>query len=164
MEKLRTPTAFVKKRAAAAAVVRYVGVGMLRDGWMRDILARRREEGTFRELRTPEQDRCFVDFTSNDFLGLGRAAGLRHAIERETTRVRQACSTLHGLYLTETPTLVVPGVCVYVASRYSFQIQPASRVGRVAYTARPSCTFFIIQEVRAIFLQFELFSMVVVSG
>lgn len=78
---------------------------MLRDVWMRDILARRREEGTFRELQTPEQDRCFVDFTSNDFLGLGRTAGLRHAIERETRRVRQACSTLHGLYLTEIPTL-----------------------------------------------------------
>lgn len=61
---------------------------------MRDILARRREEGTLRELRTPEQDHCFVDFTSNDFLGLGRAADLRHAIELEAARVRQACSAL----------------------------------------------------------------------
>lgn len=84
---------------------------MLRDGWMRDILARRREEGTFRELRTPEQDRCFVDFTSNDFLGLGRAADLRHAIELEAARVRQACCTLRdpiAYRYTNARILVVP--------------------------------------------------------
>ena len=57
--------------------------------WMREILARRREEGTFRELRTPEQDQCFVDFTSNDYLGLGRAADLRQASELEAGRARQ---------------------------------------------------------------------------
>ncbi|CAN0246816.1 unnamed protein product, partial [Laminaria digitata] len=82
---------FVPERgsSSSSSCTLYVREGMLRDGWMRDILARRREEGTFRELRTPEQDRCFVDFTSNDFLGLGRAADLRHAIEREAARVRQ---------------------------------------------------------------------------
>lgn len=56
---------------------------------MQRILARRREEGTLRELRTPEQDKCFVDFTSNDYLGLGRAADLREAIELEETRARK---------------------------------------------------------------------------
>lgn len=61
------------------------------EGWMRQILARRREEGTFRELRTPEQDRCFVDFTSNDYLGLGRAADLRQAAELEAERARKVC-------------------------------------------------------------------------
>lgn len=61
------------------------------EGWMRRILARRREEGTFRELRTPEQDRCFVDFTSNDYLGLGRAADLRQAAELEAERARKVC-------------------------------------------------------------------------
>lgn len=108
---------------------------------MRDILARRREEGTFRELRTPEQDRCFVDFTSNDFLGLGRAADLRHAIEREAARVRQACCTLRDpiLSLTETPALecsVMPASVRLLRGfyRYSFdEIHTACWVGRVAY-------------------------------
>eukprot|EP00903_Cladosiphon_okamuranus_P018044 g16605.t1 len=62
---------------------------MCDEQWMREILARRREEGTFRELRTPEQDQCFVDFTSNDYLGLGRAADLRQATEVEATRARK---------------------------------------------------------------------------
>lgn len=62
---------------------------MYSEQWMRNILARRREEGTLRELRTPEQDRCFVDFTSNDYLGLGRAADLRHATELEAARARK---------------------------------------------------------------------------
>eukprot|EP00752_Nemacystus_decipiens_P004178 g3820.t1 len=57
--------------------------------WMEDILARRREEGTLRELRTPEQDQCFVDFTSNDYLGLGREADLRQASEVEAARARK---------------------------------------------------------------------------
>ncbi|CAN0418433.1 unnamed protein product [Ectocarpus sp. 12 AP-2014] len=59
------------------------------EGWMRQILARRREEGTLRELRTPEEDQCFVDFTSNDYLGLGRAADLRQAAELEAERARK---------------------------------------------------------------------------
>lgn len=57
--------------------------------WMRVILTRRRQEGTFRELRLPERDECFVDFTSNDYLGLGRAADLRRAAEQEARRARQ---------------------------------------------------------------------------
>ena len=52
-------------------------------------MARRREEGTLRELRTPEQDQCFVDFTSNDYLGLGRADDLRQASELEARRARE---------------------------------------------------------------------------
>ncbi|CBN79891.1 hypothetical protein Esi_0015_0033 [Ectocarpus siliculosus] len=64
------------------------------EGWMRQILARRREEGTLRELRTPEQDRCFVDFTSNDYLGLGRAADLRQAAELEAERARKVVGAL----------------------------------------------------------------------
>lgn len=62
---------------------------MYRDQWMRDILGRRREEGTLRELRTPEKDQCFVDFTSNDYLGLGRAGDLREASELEAARARK---------------------------------------------------------------------------
>lgn len=62
---------------------------MCGEQWMREILARRRKEGTLRELRTPEQDHCFVDFTSNDYLGLGRAADLRQATEVEARRARQ---------------------------------------------------------------------------
>ncbi|CAM9924785.1 unnamed protein product, partial [Hapterophycus canaliculatus] len=62
---------------------------MYQERWMRDILTRRREEGTFRELRTPEEDLCFVDFTSNDYLGLGRAADLRQAAEAESRRARE---------------------------------------------------------------------------
>lgn len=66
---------------------------MCDEQWMQEILARRREEGTFRELRTPEQDQCFVDFTSNDYLGLGRAAGLRQATEVEASRARKVTGT-----------------------------------------------------------------------
>lgn len=58
---------------------------------MRAILERRREEGTLRELRTPEQDQCFVDFTSNDYLGLGRSTDLRRATELEEARARKVC-------------------------------------------------------------------------
>lgn len=104
---------------------------------MRDILARRREEGTLRELRTPEQDHCFVDFTSNDFLGLGRAADLRHAIELEAARVRQACCTLLDPipYYRDANARMFSCACVCRGFvRYSFdEIQPVSRVGRVAY-------------------------------
>lgn len=62
---------------------------MHQERWMLNILKRRREEGTLRELRTPEKDLCFVDFTSNDYLGLGRAAGLRQAAEAEARRARE---------------------------------------------------------------------------
>lgn len=62
---------------------------MCDERWMKEVLARRREEGTFRELRTPEQDQCFVDFTSNDYLGLGRSADLRQASEMEARRARK---------------------------------------------------------------------------
>lgn len=62
---------------------------MSQEQWMHDILMRRRAEGTFRELRTPEKDVCFVDFTSNDYLGLGRAADLRQAAEAEARRARE---------------------------------------------------------------------------
>lgn len=58
---------------------------------MRKILERRREEGTLRELRTPEQDQCFVDFTSNDYLGLGRSAQLGRATELEEARAHKVC-------------------------------------------------------------------------
>lgn len=64
--------------------------------WMRDILTRRKQEGTFRELRTPEGDACFVDFTSNDYLGLGRAAELRRAAEQEATRARKVLIVCSG--------------------------------------------------------------------
>lgn len=57
--------------------------------WMRDALERRRDEGTLRELRTAEGDYCFVDFTSNDYLGLGRSNELRLEIEREEVRARK---------------------------------------------------------------------------
>lgn len=58
-----------------------------REQWMQDILARRREEGTYRNLRTPEQDRCFVDFTSNNYLGLGRLTDLGQQTDLEVARV-----------------------------------------------------------------------------
>lgn len=56
---------------------------------MFDTLARRRAEGTLRELRTPEEDYCFADFTSNDYLGLGRSMALREAIGREEARATE---------------------------------------------------------------------------
>lgn len=55
--------------------------------WMRNSLARRSEEGTLRELRTPEHDGCLIDFTSNDYLGLGRFEELRQSINREEAMV-----------------------------------------------------------------------------
>lgn len=58
---------------------------------MRDTLRRRRAQGTLREMRTPEQDQCFVDFTSNDYLGMGRDAHLLGSIEREEARVQKVC-------------------------------------------------------------------------
>lgn len=54
---------------------------------MQEILARRHRAGTLREMRISEQDRCFVDFTSNDYLGLGRAADLLQSIRTEEKRV-----------------------------------------------------------------------------
>lgn len=63
-----------------------------REEWMRSILTRREKEGTLRELQIPEQDGCFVDFTSNDYLGLGRATDLRQAVEREERRALQVCA------------------------------------------------------------------------
>ena len=58
-----------------------------RERWMQAILSRRRQEGTLREMRTVERDRCFIDFTSNDYLGLGRSTELLRSIEKEEARV-----------------------------------------------------------------------------
>lgn len=79
---------------------------MRNEQWMREILTRRRHEGTFRELRTPEQDQCFVDFTSNDYLGLGRAADLRQASELEATRARKVTGT-------DAPSRMAVDLCTY---------------------------------------------------
>lgn len=161
LEKLKTEREPRSLRAASSSTTLYVRDVMLRDGWMREILARRREEGTFRELRTPEQDRCFVDFTSNDFLGLGRAADLRHAIELEAARVRQACCTLRGpIRYRDTNAKMFSCACTCRGFfRYSFdEIQPVSRFGRVAFKrqhddktvlVRPSSVTY--KKVRAIF-------------
>lgn len=58
-----------------------------RERWMKEILARRHQAGTFREMRISEKDRCFIDFSSNDYLGLGRAAELLQSIRIEEKRV-----------------------------------------------------------------------------
>lgn len=54
---------------------------------MLDALVRRQDEGTLRTLCTPGDDGCLIDFTSNDYLGLGRSAELRESILREEARV-----------------------------------------------------------------------------
>ncbi|CAM9263914.1 unnamed protein product [Choristocarpus tenellus] len=60
--------------------------------WMREVLQRRRDAGTLRELRTPENDGFLVDFTSNDYLGLGRSERLHQAVLREEEYARQEAS------------------------------------------------------------------------
>ncbi|CAM9714332.1 unnamed protein product [Discosporangium mesarthrocarpum] len=62
---------------------------MMVEEWMRDTLQRRRTAGMLRELRTSEADGCFVDFTSNDYLGLGRSEELLRAIQREDEDARK---------------------------------------------------------------------------
>jgi 8-amino-7-oxononanoate synthase len=61
--------------------------GMLQDR-LRAVLDRRAVEGTLRELRTAEADGCYVDFGSNDYLGLARSASLAAATDAEVQRVR----------------------------------------------------------------------------
>lgn len=71
-------------------ILRVFGKTMhVQEKWMRDALQRRKEKGTLRELRTAEGDRCFVDFTSNDYLGLGRSNDLWLAVEIEEAKARE---------------------------------------------------------------------------
>lgn len=149
----------VLKRSSSSSGTLYVRDGMMQDGWMRDILARRREEGTFRELRTPEQDRCFVDFTSNDFLGLGRAADLRHAIELEAARVRQACCTLRGpTPHRDTNPRMLRCACVCVASSDTALMRAyfKARTSRLQETRRQNGAPSVLSHIKKSEPHFEL--------
>jgi 8-amino-7-oxononanoate synthase len=55
---------------------------------LKAVLDRRAVEGTLRELRTAQADECYVDFGSNDYLGLARSASLAAATDAEVHRVR----------------------------------------------------------------------------
>lgn len=70
-----------------------------KEKWMRDALERRRDEGTLRELRTAEGDHCFIDFTSNDYLGLGRSKELRMEIEKEEVKAWEVSICLYSVAL-----------------------------------------------------------------
>lgn len=72
---------------------------VLREQWMADSLTKRKDEGTLRELRTAEVDKCFVDFTSNDYLGLGRSEELGQSVKHEEARILQVRNSCERLTL-----------------------------------------------------------------
>jgi 8-amino-7-oxononanoate synthase len=57
---------------------------------MREILARRKEEGVFRTLRT---EKSSIDFCSNDYLGFARSADLQRRIALHVMKYPEAGST-----------------------------------------------------------------------
>lgn len=70
-----------------------------REQWMAESLAKRKDEGTLRELRTAEADGCFIDFTSNDYLGLGRSEELGQFVKHEEARILQVRNSRERLTL-----------------------------------------------------------------
>lgn len=70
-----------------------------REQWMDESLAKRKDEGTLRELRTAEADKCFMDFTSNDYLGLGRSEELGQLVKHEEARILQVRNSRERLTL-----------------------------------------------------------------
>lgn len=80
--------------------------------WMREALARRKEEGTLRELRTVDDDQCFVDFTSNDYLGLGRSNELQSAVKQEESRALLVNLQSNASYLIIDERYTMLGLCL----------------------------------------------------